>query len=298
MIALRRLVVGDEEALERFLRPRTETSMFLRSNVRAAGLVDRGEPLQGTYLACFEGDEVVAVAAQAWNGMVLVQAPPELLPDVVRAAVLAGGRPVRGISGAWDQCVAARAALGLEGAKEIKVDREELFSLSLDALVVPGSLSRGEIRVRAPRMEELDLLGRWRAAYSVETLGLPDAPTLHESTRADIERICRHGDGFVAERVAGEGQASWPESEGLVAFSAFNAHLPDVVQIGGVWTPPALRGRGFARAVVGGSLVLARAQGVSRAILFTSKDNQPARRAYLALGFQVIGDYALMLFAS
>ena len=45
---VRVLQPGDEAALEKFLAPRALTSMFLRSNARAAGLVDRGEPLQGT----------------------------------------------------------------------------------------------------------------------------------------------------------------------------------------------------------------------------------------------------------
>jgi predicted GNAT family acetyltransferase len=58
-----------------------------------------------------------------------------------------------------------------------------------------------------------------------------------------------------------------------------------------------MRGRGYARAVVAGSLLSARAAGVARAILFTGQDTARARRAYLALGFQIIGDYGLVLFA-
>jgi len=80
----------------------------------------------------------------------------------------------------------------------------------------------------------------------------------------------------------------------LAAASRFNSQLPDAVQIGGVYTPPALRGRGYARAVVAGSLVEARAGGVARAILFTA--NPAALAAYVAIGFRVVGDYALVVF--
>jgi len=45
---LRTLQPGDEAALDAFLARHAESSMFLRSNARAAGLVDRGEPLQAT----------------------------------------------------------------------------------------------------------------------------------------------------------------------------------------------------------------------------------------------------------
>jgi hypothetical protein len=63
MGSVRILGPGDEERLERLLAAHADSSMFLRSNRRAAGLVDRGEPYQGTYAAALSGDDVVAVAA-------------------------------------------------------------------------------------------------------------------------------------------------------------------------------------------------------------------------------------------
>ena len=80
-------------------------------------------------------------------------------------------------------------------------------------------------------------------------------------------------------------------------MSAFNAALPDMVQIGGVYTPPALRGHGYGRAVVAGSLLEARADGVERSILFTAAGNAPAQRAYRALGYRVVGRYGVVVFA-
>jgi predicted GNAT family acetyltransferase len=47
---------------------------------------------------------------------------------------------------------------------------------------------------------------------------------------------------------------------------------------------------------VAGSLLAVRAEGVGRALLFTGAENHAVRRAYLALGFQIIGDYSLVLF--
>jgi predicted GNAT family acetyltransferase len=79
-----------------------------------------------------------------------------------------------------------------------------------------------------------------------------------------------------------------------VAFSAFNARLPDIVQVGGVWVPVELRGRGYGRAVVAGSLLDARARGASRAVLFAERED--AKRAYRGLGFSVLGEYGLLLF--
>jgi len=80
-----------------------------------------------------------------------------------------------------------------------------------------------------------------------------------------------------------------------VSYSAFNAMLPEIVQIGGVWTPPALRGRGYGRSVVAGSLLAARKQNVRRAVLFADPLNPAAKRAYLSLGFRIVGDCGLVL---
>ena len=66
---------------------------------------------------------------------------------------------------------------------------------------------------------------------------------------------------------------------------------------GGVFTPPDLRGLGFARACVAGSLVAARTAGVGRSVLFTPKENASAQAAYRAIGFRIVGEYGLVAFA-
>ena len=81
----------------------------------------------------------------------------------------------------------------------------------------------------------------------------------------------------------------------IVACTGFNANLTEAVQVGGVWTPPELRGRGYGRCVVAQSLLDVRAEGVEKGILFTGDQNVPAVKAYAALGFKRIGDYRLLL---
>jgi hypothetical protein len=131
---------GDEPALERFLSTHAETSMFLRSNSRRAGLNDEGHKFQATYVAMWEGEEIVAVAAHCWNGVILVQAPAPENIDVVRLALEKSGRAVRGFSGPWEQVVAARRTLGLDGRAAVLDSREDLFALDLSNLVVPQAL--------------------------------------------------------------------------------------------------------------------------------------------------------------
>ncbi len=281
---LRVLRPGDEGALESFLARHPDTSMFLRANARSAGLVDRGQPLQATYVALLDGG-ITGVVAHCWNGMVLVQAPADTAA-VARAAVRQSRRPVTGFSGPWSQVVAAREALGLAAARATRNSRDDLYALDLARLIVPEPLVTGAVSCRHPRPPELDQLVAWRVAFALEALGAADSTALRDASRADV--LLHHERGADWVLLAGKT---------LVAYSVFNAMLPDIVQIGGVWTPPEMRGRGYARSVVAGSLVAARKQGVERAVLFADPDNSMARAAYLAIGFRIVGDYGLVLLA-
>jgi len=284
---LRLLRPGDEAALDAFLARHADTSMFLRSNARSAGLTDRGQPMQATYVAALEGGRIAGVAAHCWNGMVLVQAPEGgHAAAATLEAVRRSGRTVTGFSGPWDQVVAARAALGLAAAPAAKDSRDELYVLDLARLVVPPELASGALRCRHTAATELELLVDWRVRFAVEALGATDGPDLRQASADDV-------------RLQHERGTDWLLLAGAtpVSYSVFNAMLADIVQIGGVWTPPERRGRGYARSVVAGSLLAARKQGIARAVLFADPANEAARRAYLFLGFRIVGDYGLVLLA-
>jgi ribosomal protein S18 acetylase RimI-like enzyme len=274
---------GDEAALDTFLARAADTSMFLRSNAHAAGLVDRGAPMQGTYVGAFEAGRLAAVVAHCWNGVLLVQAATHA-GRLAREAVHRSGRAICGLSGPWEQVAAVRVALGLDRIRASKVSREDLYALNLVDLIVPQALESGALRCRHPMPSEVDLLVAWRVTFCVEALGTEDGPDLRHSARAEID--------LLRER-----DADWVLVDGAtpVSYSSFNAMLSDIVQVGGVWTPPELRGRGYGRAVVAGSLLAARRAGVRRAVLFTDPRNPAARTAYRALGFRIVGDYGLVL---
>ena len=280
---IRSLGPADMEALEAFLAPRLESSMFLIGNLRAVGLQDHGAPYEGTYVAAYEQGQMVAVVAHYWNRSLVLQAPVHVGP-LCKAAAVASGRPVRGFIGPAAQVEQAMAALDVPAANAQLDERETLYGLSLSALRVPEPLARGQVRGRRAGTGDVELVTEWRVAFSLESLGDEDTPRLWDQVRASVRRG------------VSEGRIWLLEAGGLpVSTSGFNAAIREAVQIGGVWTPPALRGRGYGRAVVAASLLDARAEGVGRAVLFTGLDNLPARRAYAALGFQPLGDYRLVL---
>lgn len=280
---MRILQPGDEPALEAFLLPRVESSMFLVGNMRAAGLADHGAPYQGTYAAAFDRGEIAGVAAHYWNQNLVFQAPA-FLDALWAAAVEASGRPAKGLIGPSDQVGAAKEALDI-GDSNVQMDEtERLYSLKLEELVVPENLNSGEVQGRRIEFRDVELVTRWRIAFALEALGEEDGPQLREECRVSIERSLDERRTWVLEA---QGEP--------VACSSFNTAIEEVVQVGGVWTPPALRRRGYGRAVVAASLLDAQSEGVEAAILFTGSGNIPAQKAYEALGFQPIGSYRLVL---
>jgi len=105
---------------------------------------------------------------------------------------------------------------------------------------------------------------------------------LHEEARGRAERALATGDVRLLELDGAP-----------VAMTAINARLPDMVQIGGVYTPEELRGRGYARLAVALHMAEERAKAVRTAILFAS--GPAACRAYEAIGFERIGTYSLAI---
>lgn len=288
-ITVRRLVAGEEAMIEAFLASTPETTVFLRSNLSRVGLIDDGSPFSGTYAGAFDGDRLTGLGASLWNTNVVVAPGPHAEHVVVHAVALSGRR-VGGILGPHDEVVRARAALGLDGEAPKFWSKEILYALRLSELIVPPALGEGRVVVRQPRPDELAALLDWRMAYCAETTNVPDTPETRAEQALRLTRYQEDGHHFVAE-LASEG-----EGRERVAYSAFNATVAEVVQIGGVWTPPALRGRGYARCAVAGSLYTARERGVLHAVLFTGETNPAAQAAYVAIGFRPVGDYAILLF--
>jgi RimJ/RimL family protein N-acetyltransferase len=283
---IRILKPSDETALEAFLLSCVESSMFLIGNMRTSGLIDNGQAYAGTYAAAFEDERVVGVVAHYWNQNLVFQAPVHL-DSLWRAVVEASQRPIGGLIGPNDQVKAATEALGIDESK-IQLDEiEKLYSLRLADLLVPEGLSSGRLSGRRIEARDLELIAKWEVAYSIEALGEKDSPQLWEKCRRSVERSIKEGRTWVLED-RGE----------PVACSSFNTAIKEAVQVGGVWTPPALRRQGYGRAVVAASLLDARLEGVEKAVLFTGESNVAAQKAYAALGFKSIGDYRLLLLRS
>ncbi|MGD8904703.1 MAG: GNAT family N-acetyltransferase [Anaerolineae bacterium] len=284
MTQIRVLRPGDEPALEAFLLPRIETSMFLLGNMRAAGLEDHGQHLQGTYVAAFDGDQIVGVVAHYWNENLILQAQAPVQFDALcHAAIEASGRKLMGLLGPAAQVQAVKDAFDLSEDAIQMDETENLYSLRLADLIVPEGLRSGRLTGRRIQPGDVEQVTEWLVAFSLEALAEEEGPQLWELVRSGVQRKQVQGLTWILH-----------DRGNPVSTSAFNTRTAEVVQIGGVYTPPELRSRGYGRAVVAASLLDARAEGVHSSILFTGVENIAAQRSYGALGYQHIGDYRLL----
>lgn len=264
--------IGQADA---FLALHSRSSMYLRAELR--------RDISNFAIARMQG-EIAAVAAQVANGMMLLQAP--LGAGALAAAVLRlTGQQLAGFFGPMAQVQAALRDMGLAQAPLLKNTHEDLFALPLSELRLPAALVAQTVRCRVAGEADASLLIAWRAAFRRAALNEVDDARIAQASRDDIAALLPAGSLFVLE------------SDRPLACCSFNARLPDMVQIGNVWTPPALRGRGYARSVVAGALALAAQAGVGEAILSTGRDNVAAQAAYRGIGFQLAGDYATVMLA-
>ena len=194
------------------------------------------------------------------------------------AATLLAGSLTIGLGGPPKLLMRLHAALRVTG-RPSRDYTEPCYHLPLDQLVMPpiGTLALCPLEA-APA----GLLTSWRALFLMETQGaLPDSA---------MSRAM----GEMGEIRAGGRYRVLMNGAQPVAMTGFNAMAGQAVQVGGVFTPPELRGRGYGRIAVGLHLRAARKQGVTDAYL--SAATTPAARAYESLGFSPYGSYRAMIY--
>ena len=274
----------DLERVRGFLEAHVETSLFLLSNLALFGPRLGEHWNSGNYRLVEEAGRVVAVFCLTRRGNLLVQAGGRAdLAKSILAACEAEAAEVCGVAGEW---LTAEALWDLllrdprfepgQGAKDV------LYRLALvgdtKAPVLPHGLT-----VRALGAGDFRQWERLNTAYLAELrLPLPVVGEAHEAEFARRARARCWWGAFVGSQLA--------------ATVALNAAYGMVGQVGGVYTRPADRKKGFARAAL--QLLIEDSRdhhGFEKLILFTGEDNQGARRLYESLGFEAAGAFGLLL---
>jgi predicted GNAT family acetyltransferase len=130
------------------------------------------------------------------------------------------------------------------------------------------------------RPEDHDLAAAWMDAFVAEAL--VDAPPGRDEG----------GTAFVARRLADPdgGLVVWEDGGVPLSIAGFGSPTPNGIRVGPVYTPPELRGRGYASALVGQLTARLLAGERSLCFLFTDLGNPTSNSIYQRVGYRPVAD--------
>ncbi|MFF3677127.1 GNAT family N-acetyltransferase [Streptomyces sp. NPDC002120] len=150
---------------------------------------------------------------------------------------------------------------------------EELRLYRLAGLVAPDPAPAG--RSRPATVADIPLLLEWVEAF-------------HEESGA-------HGtasEAALRDRISYGGALLWEHAGEPVSLAGFSRPVGSASRIGPVYTPPALRGRGYAAGVTHAATRAAHAAGAAEVLLFTDLANPTSNSLYQRLGYTPVEDRA------
>jgi predicted GNAT family acetyltransferase len=149
--------------------------------------------------------------------------------------------------------------------------------------VQPVSEARGASRVATH--EDAPMLLDWMLAFGLEVLE-EDDPGRTEAQAAVEHRLGASDGGFLF----------WEDGGEAVSVSGWGGPTPNGIRIGPVYTPPELRGRGYATALVAELSQTLLAGGRSFCFLFTDLANPTSNAIYERIGYVRVCEAAMVAF--
>ena len=132
--------------------------------------------------------------------------------------------------------------------------------------------------------------GRFRPAAEA------DLPVLEPWAEAFFEEVGLHDPGDAAREQVREGRLFVWEDGQLASMSAWVGRTGDTVRINSVFTPPDLRGRGYASACVASLTQRLLDEGLGSCCLYTDLANPTSNKIYQTIGYRPVcdaGEYCL-----
>jgi GNAT superfamily N-acetyltransferase len=102
----------------------------------------------------------------------------------------------------------------------------------------------------------------------------------------------------VRDRLSYGGVTLWQAGSAPVSLAAVSRLVAGMVRVGPVYTPPPLRGHGYASAVTAAVSAAARAAGAAEVLLFTDLANPVSNSIYQRIGYRPVEDRVLLSFSA
>lgn len=243
------------------------------------GLRSRGPDAYGSEAPVFGVLERAGEVRAAWfrtppyNLYVSPLTPDEA--DSLAARLHAEGHPLPGVSGERDAVAAfADAWRRHTGATPAIRVRQRLYRLG--TLTPPKPLPDG--RARTADADDRGQLARWYEEFIADT------------GEVAAKNPAAWADAHIADRRV----TLWDTPDGAPAsMAAMTPQVAGQIRIGPVYTPPHLRGRGYAGAATSAASALALDRGAAEVLLFTDLSNPTSNGLYQRLGYGAVGDFGV-----
>ncbi|MBL1096430.1 GNAT family N-acetyltransferase [Streptomyces coffeae] len=186
--------------------------------------------------------------------------------------------PVTGVN--TGRCTAETLAAAwqrLTGATAEVAETHRLYRLG--ALTPPDPAPPG--RARAATAADHPLLLSWYEGFARDTGAL----------KGDVSRT-------VDDRLGHGGVTLWEVDGTPVSSAAVSRTVAGMVRVALVYTPPELRGRGYAGAVTAAVSQGAQAAGAEEVLLFTDLANPTSNALYQRLGYRPVEDHLQLSFTA
>jgi len=188
---------------------------------------------------------------------------------------------IHSVQGLKDEVLVIENELDNLGMKKADLFDYELMSLDQKPLIKKNAALPGSFSLKAAQLTDLDKLAPLQAGYEKEEV-LPEGSEFYPAaSRANLKKIIANGKILAAEL---NGKLVGKINVSAVSFTRY--------LVGGVYVHPDFRGLGIAGAMAGSfiSSLIDEGKGVT---LFVKKNNTPARRLYISLGFKYRADYRI-----
>jgi predicted GNAT family acetyltransferase len=206
----------------------------------------------------------------------LLTALPGMSAEQLAQALADRGGELPGVNGLEADAAALAAAWrAITGMSSRTHQRQRLYRLG--TLVPPDPPPAGAARIATGA--DAAVVGSWLTAFAAE-IGAPGT-----------------ADDIVADRLDRGRLVLWQVAGDPVSLAGHTELIAGVARIGPVYTPPGLRGRGYASGATAAASELAMARGATSVILFTDLSNPTSNSLYRRLGYETVEDRVVLAFS-
>jgi GNAT superfamily N-acetyltransferase len=201
----------------------------------------------------------------------------ETAAAVLARDLTAAGHRVPGVNAGQQAAAAFTAAWRDRTGDAVTVHRRmRLFRLARLVPPAPGPAGTARLAVAADR----DPIAEWFGAFAREVNDDPG----HDH-RADIDQRLGYG-----------GITVWEDGGVPVSVACLTRAVGAMVRVGPVYTPPALRGKGYAGAATAAVSQAALDAGAREVVLYTDLANPTSNALYERLGYASVEDRVVLSF--